>query len=335
MVRPSQFLPVLLAPAVALPLPALANDSTAGLSAGGLVLQKTADIEMRSEDLSVSADKIRVAYVFRNRADHDVTTLVAFPMPDVTFGGEDDNISIPGKDPVNFLDFRVTVGGKPVAIKAEQKAFKEGKEITALLTGLHVPLQPWNEAAAKALEALPKKKQDEIVAMGAAIRDDYDAGKGMEHHLAPAWTVTTKFYWTQTFPAGADLKVEHEYKPAYGSSVGSVISLDHPNAKALADYKARYCIDADFDKAVAKARAAVKNGETYLSEQTVDYILTAGANWAGPIGDFHLTVDKGDPAALVSFCGTGVKKIGPTQFEVRYRNYTPKDDLHVLILHGH
>ena len=34
--------------------PALANDSTAELTTGGLVLAKSADIEMRSEDLAIS-----------------------------------------------------------------------------------------------------------------------------------------------------------------------------------------------------------------------------------------------------------------------------------------
>ena len=46
-------------------------------------------------------------------------------------------------------------------------------------------------------------------------------------------------------------------------------------------------------------------------------MLTTGGNWAvGTIGKFKLTVDKGDPKALVSFCGDNVKKIGPTTFEM-------------------
>jgi len=62
-------------------------------------------------------------------------------------------------------------------------------------------------------------------------------------------------------------------------------------------------------------------------------VLTTGANWAGPIGDFRLTVDKGEPDSLVSFCADGVKKIGPTTFEVRHANFTPIRDLNVLILY--
>ena len=61
-------------------------------------------------------------------------------------------------------------------------------------------------------------------------------------------------------------------------------------------------------------------------------MLTTGANWRSPIGSFRLVVDKGKPGNLVSFCETGIKKIGPTQFEVRHSNWKPTGDLHVLII---
>jgi hypothetical protein len=35
---------------------------------------------------------------------------------------------------------------------------------------------------------------------------------------------------------------------------------------------------------------------------------------------------------LISFCEDGVKKISPTQFEVRRMNFTPRRDLDILIL---
>ena len=73
---------LLVAGAAGLAGPALANDSTAQTSAGGLVLTRSADIEMASEDLYVSVNQIRVHYVFRNRAPRDVAVTVAFPMPD-------------------------------------------------------------------------------------------------------------------------------------------------------------------------------------------------------------------------------------------------------------
>ena len=47
-------------------------------------------------------------------------------------------------------------------------------------------------------------------------------------------------------------------------------------------------------------------------------VATAG-NWLGPIGRFELTVDKGSPDVLVSFCGDGVRRTGPTTFTLSMR----------------
>jgi hypothetical protein len=69
-----------------------------------------------------------------------------------------------------------------------------------------------------------------------------------------------------------------------------------------------------------------------FSEQRIEYILATGVNWAGPIGDFTLMVDKGSPANLVSFCGDGVRKVSPPQFELHKADFTPTTDLAVLIL---
>ena len=43
-------------------------------------------------------------------------------------------------------------------------------------------------------------------------------------------------------------------------------------------------------------------------------------------------VDKGDADNLVSFCGEGVKKIAPTQFEMRKTDFLPDGNLAMLIL---
>ena len=111
--------------------PALANDSSAELTTGGLVLAKSADIEMRSEDLAISAKEIVVRYRFFNHAARDVTTTVAFPMPDIVWNGPDTNIAVPAPDSPNFLDFRTTIDGQPVAAENEQKAFAGGLDVTA------------------------------------------------------------------------------------------------------------------------------------------------------------------------------------------------------------
>ena len=64
-------------------IPAVANDTSAELSTGGLIFVRNDNVEMLSEDLAISAKEISVRYRFFNRSDQDVTVLVAFPMPDI------------------------------------------------------------------------------------------------------------------------------------------------------------------------------------------------------------------------------------------------------------
>src|SRR5438128_3463574 len=83
--------------------PALANDSTAELATGGLIFVHNENVEMVSEDLSISAKEVGVRYRFFNKSDQDVTVLVAFPMPEIRVEEPDQNIALPTEDPVNFL----------------------------------------------------------------------------------------------------------------------------------------------------------------------------------------------------------------------------------------
>ena len=69
-----------------------------------------------------------------------------------------------------------------------------------------------------------------------------------------------------------------------------------------------------------------------LRERRISYVSATGANWLGPVKDFRLVVDKGRPERLVSFCLDNVKKISPTTFEVRMKDFTPERDLKILLI---
>ena len=78
-------------------------------------------------------------------------------------------------------------------------------------------------------------------------------------------------------------------------------------------------------------KANASNAKVGAFEEYLSYVITSGANWAGPIGTFRLVIDKGD-TTLVSFCGDGVRKIGPTTFEMIAKDYMPKRDIDVLFI---
>jgi hypothetical protein len=315
-------------------VPALANDTTAELATGGLLFVQNDNVEMRSEDLAISAKQVDVRYRFYNKSASDVTVLVAFPMPEVRIEEQDQNIAVPTQDPVNILGFATTVDGKPVKTQVEQHVFAAGIDRTQLLTSLGIPLAPHLAATNEALDRLPHEKWDELVRIGLAEIEEYDIGKGMAKHLSARWGLRTTFYWEQTFAAKAETLVEHRYRPSVGGSVQTSLGSPASAKEAWYDeYKRKYCLDRDFFATIDRLRKAAKSefGPPY-SEERIDYILRTGANWSGPIGQFHLTIDKGDASSLVSFCGAGVKKTGDTKFEMSKTNFTPDGDLAVLIL---
>lgn len=313
--------------AVCLAAPVAANDSVASMGAGGLVRQRTDGIVMRSEDLFVSAREIRVKYRFFNRTDRDIATIVAFPLPDIVGGGEGDvALSDPGA-----LTFVTTVQGRRVATNVEQKALLDGVDRTGLLRGLELPLSPYDPGVRAAVAALPRPQIDMLVEMGLVEDRGYVDGAARVADYAPLWTLKTTHYWTQVFPAGRELDVDHRYTPAVGGSAGSIFGdPEAATSDYAAEHAAQYCADAEFQAGAARLR---RRGQ-YLTETWIDYILTTGANWAEPIGDFRLVVDKGSPRNLVSFCGEGVRRISPTRFEMRRTNFTPTRDLSVVIVSG-
>jgi len=297
--------------ALALAAPAAANDSTAEHAAGGLVLTRSADIDMVSEDLFVSADEVRVRYVFRNRSPRDIRTVVAFPMPDRDLAEERDmDVAYPA-------GFKTRVDGRPVNMEVDRRAVHAGRDYSHLLAS-HGLLP---NSSGEALDRLTEGERAGLVKLGLAVADGGS--------LAPAWTVRESWYWQQVFPAGRDLVVEHSYVPGTGGSVDSALSLPgfrtSPEGR---DMIREYCVDSAFLAGLDRLRRR----SPATPERRVGYILTTSGNWRSPIGSFRLVVDKGASGNLVSFCGEGVRKISPTRFEMVKRNWRPDRDLKVLIV---
>lgn len=150
--------------------PALANDSTAELGTGGLILSRNDAVAMRSEDLFISPEKVTVDYVFHNNTDKDVSAIVAFPMPDIS-GDPEEMPAIPENQSDNFLGFEVTIDGAPAKPQLEQKVFALGIDISADLKAQNVPFNPFGDAAKAALAKLPKAVADDWVNRGIIIED--------------------------------------------------------------------------------------------------------------------------------------------------------------------
>ena len=315
--------------ALALGQASLANDSSAEKAAGGLVLRQNRDIDMVSEDLFISPALVRVRYVFRNRAAQPRRITVAFPMPDRDLSYEmESEVAYPGA-------FHTTVEGRPVRMSVERKAILNGVDRSADLLRAGIPVAPpAGQSAtwlAQRIRRLPRATQERLASTGLI---DADSLHMDQPDVLPMWTVKETWHWDQVFPAGRDLHVEHRYAPGVGGTAGvPLANREFREGENGREYQRDYCTDAAFLAALDRMqqRAEQRQGD-YPMESRIGYILTTGGNWRSPIGDFRLVVDKGSPNAIVSFCGEGVRRISPTQFEVRHRNWRPDRDLAVLIV---
>ena len=332
---------LLLLALVLLSEPGLANDGYAGLSSGGLEFDKTDDVEMKSEDLFLSPTLVRVTYVFKNTSDKDVEAIVAFPMPPLSPGDRKGEAAmapeIQNSNDLNLMNFKVSVNGEAVNPDRETKMFlrqaddwawgwdllkKPGLDVTARLLQLEVPETFDSDVIMAWYNKLPKATQESL-AKDKLFLDLYGYGS-----LLPAYVISTKYFWTQNFPAGREITVVHEYRPIRG---GSVFYLSD-------DLKKNYCVDAGTERAISAAQAKAEEGPknefgfsvNYIGLTFLDYILTTANTWKGPIGAFRITLDKGSKENLTSLCMEGIKKTGPTTFTLEKTNFTPKNDIRIV-----
>jgi hypothetical protein len=310
--------------------PSLADDSSAALGAGGVVLTRATDVRMAREDLYVSPNKVRIRFEFANDSKNDISTVVAFPLPDIDAGRfYEEPLGEMTADPVNFVGFSVVADGKRVTPQVEQRAFYKGRDVTATLNALHVPVNVISQSNIQNFDKLSPAQMKALEKAGLA-----DGSSGEDR---PTWLIRTKFFWTQKFPAGKTVVLEHSYQPVTGGTFYVADDLkggtSDPNDR---HWNKNYCIDPATLKAI-DARIGPKapggNANGTLEAQTTDYILMSGNNWKGPIGHFHLTLDKLKPANILSLCWDGnLKKSGATTFAFTQDNYAPTRDIHLLVL---
>jgi len=313
-------------------VPALANDSTAELSVGGLVFKQTPDVSMESEELIITGDNVTVRYKFLNQTASPITLQVAFPLPDIDLA-DADQIAIPTSDPVNFMGFQTRVDGRPVQFSIMQRAYLGDKDVSQVIKAANLPLLPLGGHEER-IAALPQPVRDKL------LHDGLIAQSGSNEQGQPiysgAWLVKTAVVRQQVFPAGKLINVEHRYTPSVGVTFDSVLRKSIRESKGMERefqrYRTDYCVPDDLLRGLDKITGTVDANIAKLMERRISYVLKTGANWAGPIKDFRLVVDKGKPDTMTAFCADNVKRISPTAFEVRMQNFTPERDLKILFI---
>lgn len=307
---------------------ALANDSAAELSIGGLQFSRSPDIEMRSEDLKISLDRVTVRYEFFNTSAAPVTLTVAFPLPDIDLA-EGEAISFPSSDPLNFVEFATQIDGAAIKFNSDQRAFIGDKDVTAPLRELKVPVLPLGANQFRPQD-LPAETRTKMANDGLLVPAGSDErGRPL---YAPGWVVKTSVYREQTFPPKTPVIVSHTYRPSIGAGADTILRKPLRKDRALASeierYRRDYCVSEGFLQQLDRSTGTAKGDGGSVQERRVSYILKTGANWAGPIKSFHLSIDNG--GHLVSYCPGKLSTAGKQPLDVTAKDFLPDRDIKLL-----
>jgi hypothetical protein len=332
-----RMLPVLLLAAACFNSVAIADDGAASIAAGGIVMTREPRITMAKEVLFISESKVRVDYDFRNDTDADITTEVAFPIPDYDLDMGEINPSTQWLD-----DFRLWVDGKLIRYQIEAKAILRGQDYSGLLRSMNVDVSSFGRSTDNdtqlQIERLSAAQKEHLAKLG--LIDKVDQG-----YAGANWKVRKKYYWSQTFPAHGVVHIRHEYTPALGNinsvAYGTMLTTGKVSEN---DYElASVCPTSGL---LGVLRRDKQLPHHWVSIDYVDFILTTANTWKTPIEDFTLDVersplakDPNHPATgvnYVSFCWDGpTEKVDANHFRVHKANFIPSKELRVGFLQGY
>ena len=261
---------------------------------------------MLEEILQISQKQVNVKYRFLNESKRGINTTVAFPLPPY--------------DPVPsdhlgsreiMPTFKILVGGRPVSPEISRKAVVGNRDITARLREVGL--------SDKQIFDNPDLTDDQRAALEKLDETNREILD---------WRVAETAFWQQSFPAGKEIVIEHQYKPVVGLRFDSAyygglhITLLLP---PCLDERTGRNLGNRLIKAYAKL---VEHDDDQIVTHDIEYILGTGRNWKGPIGEFKLRIEKEKPDDIISLCFPGkLKRASPTVYEFYKRDFVPPDNL--------
>lgn len=321
---------------------AFANDTAGTTAAGGINFVKTPGVSMEREELTISPNNVKVSYLFKNNTEKDITTQVFFPLPPYRMEGVnaswDNEVSRDTKN-APFVNFSVSVQGQPANYNTNIRAVINGQDVTQTLQQAGIPLNPALVGGDIPMQDQAKIDQWQSKARTLGLLDD--AGK-------PKWQKQMVFYWTQTFPAGQEILIEHQYKPAAGAfyagvnpgkTLNDLMSENEQRIASVFNLNLENLIGKDALKnwLVERIQQNSSNNTSgiYAYFFNINYILTTGANWGGPIKNFSLDIIKPADATMAynQFYGNRTvmtNKDDPNHIIIFLKNFTPQKNLQIL-----
>jgi hypothetical protein len=338
-----------------------ANDTTATIAAGGIEYKTSQEISMDEETLKISIESIEVAYKFFNHSDKEVREYIAFPLPPIAYSSTNDLSDVyPSWDedyharqfieenPTNskqeffsnsnlserlqsaaFINFKRTVNGERYGYHYRiQAKDRSGKDITNFLKTHQIPLS---------IPYLTGFMEDGELYRNKALQEKLKKLKLLDKQGFPLWSTQTIYFWTQIFEPHKETVVTHSYRPHAGyhwldaKTPNFITDITIFTRDGSSKNWADYCVSTEREKVVLKEMSAQEHVVKRAVE--VQYVLSTGANWQGPIRKINLEIIPPHPEAEVFFCWPGkITRHHTGRITSTIESFTPTKDLKILFI---
>lgn len=277
---------------------AIANDSTAALSTGGIILEQNSKITMLSENLFLSPSNVRVEYEYYNESASAETLLVAFALP--KRDKLDDRIDWPSP---SYLDFKTWINGVEIELVEGFRYWELEEQAQQLLSNLATKSEYYLVLRQQTFPA------NEIVQV--------------IHEYTPAVGGGIPYYnYTEMKDALVEIITDETTRNEHGHFLHCTDADDA--LENLEQWIAYMKNDKGLDPSDEE-----QYGKSLVWFDTLSYILQTGSNWKGPIGDFNLIVSADRPFFL-NTCFEGLERTSETSYEFTAKNYTPENDIYLM-----
>ncbi len=305
------------------PLLAIANDGFGPLGVGGVVIGKKNDIAMRREVLDISYRQIKVHYEFVNESDHNIESIVTFPLPKYDAWPSQSGIVNRGQPP----EFEVAVDGKLVRFNTIVRATLGARDVTSTLRSVGLTDRQLVNMPFELDKNL--SNPEPILSVMSAEQVEKLKKIGLVDDV-PLWSLTVAYQWRQTFPARDTVIIEHKYRPFVAVGTASGYSRAYPDQ--VNRIAKQYCMDQASLAMLDKIGRQAENLDAYseVPGTIVDYVLMTANTWKDGIREFTLRLHKQSPREIISLCFPGqFKKIDALTIETRLSNFHPSTDLQI------
>ncbi|MDH4120986.1 MAG: DUF4424 domain-containing protein [Deltaproteobacteria bacterium] len=303
-----------------LPSLSLANDTSVSRPGKQLQFLQENDVSIEKEVLEIWGYKVDVKYVMVNHSTKAKTLDIAFPLPSIQLDRIlfDEFFDMPME--YAEMEMKLTVDTRDVPGVWEDMYTYKNKPLPLRINFSGVSYENCSAMDEKCAPVC------NAILQATGEKDCSQAAGGIE--------LTRMFRWKYEFPPRKPIEVHHAYVVSHGwnwlqkTETASISLLSQKNIMGVTSPEDAFCMNN------AGALPETPGTQDAYAFGWVEYVLSTGANWKGPIKEFTLIAHPRIESDIVSSCFPGLKKVAPGTYMAEVVNFSPSGDLAVGFFPG-